>query len=288
MINYIRRNKDPYSWSYHDDLIAARGENLHYHMSLGVGAEFDVFLEKFHSVAPKQFNAINFLSASETESQLPMIGMISPHFAILRVLEHPIAKEFVSYIPWVYRETFFAMKQLVRRIQPSETLPDIYKNIEDIRWVDHKIARRSMLEDVVNLLHQVRVSRCWEAIPSETSFEKWILQLSHHIRRVCLGEEKHVELPLPHNEELRMPMTVFWMQLLDVVLGYRYKKWKLYWTEEKMLLMNGSHDPAEVSELLGGKSTENRLCKLGVACEVGPDLTLMQLLSCWGAKLKLQ
>ncbi|MDX2164842.1 MAG: hypothetical protein SFW07_05425 [Gammaproteobacteria bacterium] len=288
MIHYVRRNKDPYSWSYHDDLIAARGDELRYHVSLGIGAEFETFLEKFHHAASKHFNPIYFLSASETDSRMPMIGMISDNFAILRVLEHPIAKEFLSYIPWIYRDTFSSMKRLLQHIRPSETLPEIYKAIEDIRWVNHKIARRSMLDEVIQQLNLITFNRCWEAIPSEMDFESWMVCTTQKFRKLLFGEQKHLILPLPYNDELHMPMIIFWLQLLDLVLGYRYRKWKVYWSDEKLVLMNGPHEPSEVVEILLAKSDEDRFCKMGIGCQVDPEMTLMKLLSCWGAKLKLQ
>lgn len=288
MINYVRRNRDPYSWSYHDDLIAARMGELRYHVSLGVGAIFDDFLDKFYSVASSSFSPIYFLSGSETESRLPMIGMISPDVGILRLLGHPLAGEFISYIPWIYRDTFFAMQLLPERLSSLDTLPDKYKSIEDIRWVNHKIARRSMLDEVIQQLAFITLNRCWEAIPSELDFESWVMDITQKIHAFGQDELTYLELLLPCNEALRMPMIIFWLQLLEGVIGRRYKKWRIYWSDEKMVLMKEPHEPHEMAAILlmDESVSMQPLQKKGE--RVDPGITLKQLLSCWGEKLKLQ
>lgn len=286
MINLIRRSKDPYSWSYHNDLIAARGNNLRYHVSLGVGAEFDVFLEKFYQNNHKNFSPIYFLSASETDSALPMIGIMTPEFSLLRVLEHSLAKEFISYIPWVYRETFFSMERLINQLIQPKALPEIYKTIEDIRWINHKIARRSMLEDIIQQLSLITVNEFWEAIPIEESLEKWVNKSSDQLKALMTGEVMSVRFLLPCNENFFIPAIIFWLQLLESILGYRYKYWKAYWTKHELLIMNGPHAPEEVMERLelpvfiDGKQASR------VPLNLEADMSLITLLSCWGEALK--
>jgi hypothetical protein len=287
MVNFVRRNKDPYSWSYHNDLIAALGGDLHYHASLGVGAEFDIFLQEFYTVCPKNFSPIHFLSAMETDSELPMMGIITPEFGILRVLEHPLAKEFASFIPWVYRDTFYSMKRLIQQLPLSPTLPELYKNIEDIRWINHKLARRSMLEDIISQLSLIKLHAFWEAIPTELPLKDWLSSVSEKILAIKFGSRASLRLPLPTNENLFVPSIIFWLQLLEAVLKNRYREWKVYWTEGSLLFMSGLHSPNDVRELFEVPVEPGLLFEPSIKLLTTPDITLLKLLSCWGEALKL-
>ncbi|HEV2613378.1 MAG TPA: hypothetical protein VGV92_01565 [Gammaproteobacteria bacterium] len=286
MMNFIRKNRDPYSWSYHNDLIAALGHDLRYHVSLGAGAEFELFLQEFYASSPKQFSPIHFLSASETESQEPMIGVITRDFGMLRVLEHPLAREFVSFIPWVYRETFFAMQRLIKQLGSNKTLPEIYKNIEDIRWVNHKLSRRSMLEEIIQSLSQIKLHEFWEAIPTEIPLEIWLNVVTQKIKALIQGESKSLKLPLPCNENLFIPTVIFWLQLLESVLGHRYRHWKVYWSDQSLLFMNGPHAPCEVILLLEPETASLQDIDQKLMIPKDTEITLMKLLSCWGEVLK--
>ena len=284
MVNFSGRNRDPYSWSYHNDLIAAKGVDLRYHVSLGVGAEFELFLEEFYASAPKHFPPIHFLSAAETEAQMPMIGMITPEFGLLRVLEHPLAKEFISFIPWVFRDSFFAMQRLINQLHMTKTLPELYKNIEDIRWVNHKLARRSMLEEIVQQLSLITLTEFWKAISADIPLENWISEISEQIFSLKAGRGS-LRLPLPCNENYFIPAMIFWLQLLEMGLKNKYRHWKVYWTEGSLLFMSGAHKPDDVIELLEPPFYLDFLFEPVITLPLTPEITLIQLLSCWGSLL---
>jgi hypothetical protein len=290
MVNFVRRSKDPYSWSYHNDLIAAlsHNHNLRYHISLGVGAEFDIFLEEFYRVCPKHFSPILFLSAAETEAQLPTIGVITPEFSMLRVIEHPLAKEFMSFIPWTHRETFFSMQRLIVHTTSYHTLPELYKNIEDLRWVNHKLARRSMLEDIVQQLSFIKLNQFWEAIHSEIPLGNWLGEISEQLILLKSGHRESIRLPLPCNENYFIPAVIFWLQLLESVLKNKYRQWKAYWTVDSLLFMSGAHTPENVMSLFEPPAHQEIRCEPYIKLCIDPEITLIRLLSCWGETLKLQ
>lgn len=288
MVSFVRKNKDPYSWSYHNDILAAVGHTFGYHHSLGVGAELNTFLERFYSHSPKQFSPVYFLSAAETDSKLPMMGFIHPELGIIRVLEHPLAKEFTSFIPWIFRDTYGAFNKLIEQKLPTKTLPELYKSIEDIRWVNHKIMRHNFLEEIIVQFNAITVQDFWEAIPIESPLNMWLQEVTRDLIQLKQAKSHRLRLPLPYNQNMVGPIVIFWLQLLESLWVHKSALWRAYWCETSLLFISGPHSPLDVLEILEPDMGYKTDPGSKISFAVDSNMTLMKLLSCWRDALKLQ
>jgi type VI secretion system ImpM family protein len=251
MWRFLRKKKEEVAKMYSSDVIAATGklpmqaEFIRYRITSGVTAEFDQWLQQAYREYQKdernnptaRIPLIHFVFSAVGELQLPMTGIITGSqdssgrhypFSIFRILEHPLSHEFRGVIPWLYRDTFSSMQQLVMRPERDISTLELHRQLENIRFCNSRLKRRDALEAIIQQLRYMTFRHFWEAARLPYSAALFFQHTTALIRQLKQGKYLGIRLPLPNHHDV-LPTVVFWMQLLETALGEKNQHWQIYW-----------------------------------------------------------
>lgn len=239
---------------YANDWIAATGklplhaEFIRYRITPGVTSEFDRWLQEAYSEWHKQKASIAlqhmpthyFIHYGANEETLPMLGMIASStdlsgrvypFSVLRLLEHPLAKEFRTVIPLLYQQTFAAFDGLMKTSWQGKPMNVLQQTLDQLRECNSKITRRDALEAVIYQLNDITLGEMWREMKLTIDLSSFMAQVNVAIRQLKQGTIHGMRLPLPHRQDV-LPSVVFWLQLLETCLDDRQSPWQVFWQNE--------------------------------------------------------
>jgi type VI secretion system ImpM family protein len=320
-----RRKKDEFETPFADDVIFATGklplhpEFIRYRIASDSAAAFDSWIQEIFAEWKKFANIMPFhslpyvysVTSSLTESSLPTLMMIAPSydisqrdypFAIKRILEHPLAREFKTVIPWLYRDCISSFQQFISQSFDKMTLLDIYPQIENLKIFNSRLMRKTALEPIVYKLRYLLLPDFWKMLNLKFNASEFLINTTYLLKQFRNNLYKGILLPLPNDNEWLFAGIVFWMQLIESISKDKTEHWQIYWHEKtahhkaSLLFYKGSLSSQEFSLFWQGKKLSEsianafELSSLNTAFPINSltsdkPLPLITLLSRWCEKI---
>ncbi len=229
-------------WIAYSGKLPLHAEFIRYHITPGITADYDRWLQQAYGEWQKQKTQASLLQELPThyfvqygtvEQPLPILGMLTTSqdlservypFSLIRILEHPLAREFRTVIPLLYEETFLQLTQIMSCDWKQTNLANIQQQMDNLRYCNSQMTRRDALEMVVAQLNQINVGQWFD----DMNLVIHPLDVKQLIEKLKNKEIIGLRLPLP-NQLALLPVVVFWLQLLETCLDDKQSSWNFYW-----------------------------------------------------------
>jgi type VI secretion system ImpM family protein len=169
----------------------------------------------------------------------PMVGSVCascdasgrPYpFIIIRILENPLAQEFITTVPLFYENYFHGIEQFFQTIGSYKNSDDVDQNLSYLANISCDSKKRIALEKVLTTLKNTSLDDYWQHIDAHTikiDINTFFSQLVQTFKQpLPLG----VRLPLP-NKINPLPFVTFYLQLIEIFLPLTMLNWQAYWQQ---------------------------------------------------------
>jgi type VI secretion system protein ImpM len=176
----------------------------------------------------------------------PMIGAVMPSYdqsgriypyIVFRILENPLAQEFISALPMMYADYFNAVTTICNSCWENKLLPDVFSQIDGLNKTATHILRRDILEITVTSLNKLTLNNYWQNISqqySNLSLESFIQAIFNALNIVHETKGKNpwgLRLPLATGN-MSNTNIIFWLQLIQSALAKQEIFLQIFWNRE--------------------------------------------------------